>query len=201
MRLGNVTPLDMAVAAMLVLASPLAAAQVYKWVDERGVTNYSNEVPPKTRGSKPPTVVEDRISTYTPDQATTQAVQGARERRNAAAPGGSSTREGQANQRPSTSSAAPPPAVLAADPCATGGNVNCYGYPGYDGVYGRQRPPPRLVQPQLPQGATAGNVNGGNGFIPGLSGQQSQTVITPARTPGASFTLKEDPTDRSRRSR
>ena len=48
---------------LLVLAAPLAQAETYKWVDERGVVNYSNTPPPagsKLAAAAQP--VEDRIS-------------------------------------------------------------------------------------------------------------------------------------------
>ena len=40
---------------------PLAHAQTYKWVDERGVVNYSNTPPPQAAKAQP---VEERISVY-----------------------------------------------------------------------------------------------------------------------------------------
>jgi hypothetical protein len=64
---------------VLLAAVPLAHAQTYKWVDERGVVNYSNTPPPKAAKAQP---VEDRISVYASDPAITQP--GAVERRLAA---------------------------------------------------------------------------------------------------------------------
>src|SRR5262249_58496569 len=46
---------------VVALAAPLAQAQTYKWVDERGVVNYSNTPPPKPAKAQ---TVEDRISVY-----------------------------------------------------------------------------------------------------------------------------------------
>ena len=46
---------------LLVLLAPVAQAQTYKWVDERGVVNYSNKPPPTAAKAQP---VEDRISVY-----------------------------------------------------------------------------------------------------------------------------------------
>jgi uncharacterized protein DUF4124 len=43
-------------------AAAEARAETFKWVDERGVVNYSNQ--PSAAKSSPRTVVEDRISTY-----------------------------------------------------------------------------------------------------------------------------------------
>jgi uncharacterized protein DUF4124 len=56
-----------AVAALLLVAAP-AAAQVYKWVDDKGVVNYSNEAPPN-RNSTVLDAKASRISVYTPDDA------------------------------------------------------------------------------------------------------------------------------------
>lgn len=54
----------------LALGAPLASAETYKWVDERGVTNYSNNPPPSAaRAAKPAQKVEERISTYEQDPA------------------------------------------------------------------------------------------------------------------------------------
>ncbi|MEW6688621.1 MAG: DUF4124 domain-containing protein [Pseudomonadota bacterium] len=45
---------------LLLVAAPLGA-QTYKWVDERGVVNYSNAPPPGANAAKA-TPVEDRVS-------------------------------------------------------------------------------------------------------------------------------------------
>ena len=61
--------------ALLVAAAPLAQAETYKWVDERGVVNYSNSPPPESaKGTIPLQPVPDRISSYQTDPATNQAV-------------------------------------------------------------------------------------------------------------------------------
>jgi Domain of unknown function (DUF4124) len=49
-------------AAALACAGAQAHAETFKWVDERGVVNYSNHPSPGKAGSS--TIVEDRISTY-----------------------------------------------------------------------------------------------------------------------------------------
>jgi len=71
-------------AAILAIVSADAAAQLYKWTDENGVVNYSNTPPAKKPGAKPPVVVEEKISTYTPEKAVTDSIESARAR--AAAP-------------------------------------------------------------------------------------------------------------------
>src|SRR5687767_6475533 len=60
-------------ASLFVLAvagAPVAHAQMYKWVDERGVTNYSNEPPPKGVTAQRVGPVQDRMSTYSPPPST-----------------------------------------------------------------------------------------------------------------------------------
>ena len=68
--------LSSAVAALILATAP-AFAQVYKWVDDKGVVNYSNEAPPNRNS----TVLDPkaaRISVYTPGDALKRA--GASER-------------------------------------------------------------------------------------------------------------------------
>lgn len=62
--------------ALLLAAAPLAQAETYKWVDERGVVNYSNAPPPQSaKGSIPAQTVPDRVSTYQTDPATNQSIE------------------------------------------------------------------------------------------------------------------------------
>jgi hypothetical protein len=65
--------------ALLVAAMPAISAELYKWVDEKGVTNYSNEPPPKGANAKV-IVPDDRLSVYTPDEATKQSIERSKER-------------------------------------------------------------------------------------------------------------------------
>jgi len=53
------------------LIAPLAQAETYKWVDEKGVVNYSNTPPPTATNAA---TVPDRISAYAPDPALHQAI-------------------------------------------------------------------------------------------------------------------------------
>jgi hypothetical protein len=55
-------------ATALALAAP-AGAQTFKWVDEKGVVNYSNSPPPAASATRKAELVEDRISTYESDPA------------------------------------------------------------------------------------------------------------------------------------
>jgi hypothetical protein len=57
-----------------ILAAIPAYAQVFKWVDERGVTNYSNEAPAAGLRRVKPVSVADRISVYAPAPALQRAV-------------------------------------------------------------------------------------------------------------------------------
>lgn len=58
-------------ALILVLAgaAPLARAEIYKWVDENGVTNYSNTPPAARKATARVQSVEDRISVIPSAQA------------------------------------------------------------------------------------------------------------------------------------
>jgi hypothetical protein len=60
---------------LLLAAAPLAQADTYKWVDERGVVNYSNT--PPAAGATPAVAqaIPDRISSYSADPQTNNAVE------------------------------------------------------------------------------------------------------------------------------
>jgi len=62
------------VLVVLLVARPLCA-ETYKWVDEKGVTNYSSSPPANARLAKKVQVVEERLSVYTPDPALSRAIQ------------------------------------------------------------------------------------------------------------------------------
>jgi hypothetical protein len=59
---------------LLLVARPLCA-ETYKWVDEKGVTNYSSSPPAGVKLAKKVQVVEERLSIYTPDPALVRAIQ------------------------------------------------------------------------------------------------------------------------------
>ena len=52
---------------VLLALAPAAQADTYKWVDERGVVNYSNTPPPAA--VKAPQQIAERVSTYQTDPA------------------------------------------------------------------------------------------------------------------------------------
>jgi Domain of unknown function (DUF4124) len=55
-----------------VIAGAPAWAQVYKWVDEKGVTHYSDRAPPKLEAIRKVDIVADRLSFYTPNPPLTR---------------------------------------------------------------------------------------------------------------------------------
>lgn len=57
----------------LALAAP-AGAETFKWVDEHGVVNYSNNPPPAAKAATKLARVEERISTYESDPALLRVV-------------------------------------------------------------------------------------------------------------------------------
>ena len=182
-----------AFAAILLLSAPVTAAELYKWVDEKGVVNYSNEPPAKTKGGKPPTVVEDRLSVYTPEKSVTEAIQRGKDRRGQ--PNAGASREREAVR--SATAVSPPPPPAAYDPCANPNDPNCQPGVLYDGspvFHGRRRQQP-LVQPQLPPGAIAGQIAGPNAYIPGQSAF-APPAVPPARPQTAPLRDKERETSR-----
>ena len=114
-----------------VLATAPASAALYKWVDEGGVTNYSNERPADPKARQKMGRIENRMSSYTPDQRTLKATEIMRNR---------------LNQTLGTRPAEPPPVAYemppqsAYDQCIASGQLGCdtlansyYAayYPGY----------------------------------------------------------------------
>jgi hypothetical protein len=184
--MGDCKHMRTSLALALLLASASAgAAELYRWQDENGVVNYSNTPPPKTRSGKPATVVEDRLSVYTPERSVTDAIE---RRRTQPQPSASFTRPPEPERRVS---APPPPPPIAYDPCANPNDVNCPGYL-YDGapVFNARRRHVPLMQPHLPPGTIAGQSAGPNAYIPGQSGT-APPPPAPSRSPGAGFTLRD----------
>lgn len=168
-------------AAAFAASTPASAQQLYKWVDERGVTNYSNQPPSDPRTVRNVRPVEDRLSVYSPDQGLVQAIedghknfdQRQRERARIEALERQLEAERSARQQ---SAAAEQQSQLAYDRCIADGRPDCN---AIYGVYGPYYPPvivapPRHRRQPIPQavltpGATAGNVTADNNFIPGNS--------------------------------
>jgi len=61
-----------AILLFLAAAAPPVLAETYKWVDDKGVVNYSN-APPAAKAAKPQ-LIEERISTIAPDPSLGPAI-------------------------------------------------------------------------------------------------------------------------------
>ncbi len=183
------TFIPLAIVLVAILAGAPAFAQVYKWVDERGVTNYSNQPPADPKAAKELALVEDRISVYTPDKALMQAVDALHRRSNQALAERIDSLERQLEAERRARQYAAAEAQAAYDPCLGRQGNNC------NGIYGGYYPydpavvfvpfrhrPRRIVQPQLTPGTIAGNVVGMNGFIPGNSAAASARTVPPSRS-------------------
>lgn len=172
-----------------VLAAMLAAnpvcAQLHKWVDRHGVTNYSDQPPAD------PAAVKAYLR---------QAMDAQRNAGDRAAAEGASRPE----MKPGVEPGQPPQAAaVAQDPCSYPRSSGCTeSYAGnlpYYPSYGFPIPrhwPREFVQPYLRPGATAGNVVGMDGFIPGYAGSSTQT-----RTTHGPRALYEAPPARAQRRR
>lgn len=167
--------------ALLLCAYPASAAQLYKWVDERGITNYSDQAPAKAASKQ--LVGEGRVSVYTPDPLLVQAVQAERARAIHDLRTGRRARELQEDwlARQYFASAH----AYAADPCAGDPRCGAYAPNAYlpmGGFLVSRRGPRILPQIDLPPGTTAGNVNANTGYIPGYSAfARGATTTAPRR--------------------
>ena len=187
-------PIRLLIALVAILATAPASAQVYKWKDERGVTNYSNQ--PPTDAAKKVAIVEDRISVYTPDKALTQAIEAARQGSNQALSERVASLERQLeDERRARQYVSPAAAPATYDPCQGGRAIDCNGvYGGYYlyspayaiAPYRHLRG--NFVQTRLKPGTIAGNVVGMNGYIPGNSA--SAGTVFPSRTFHAASTSR-----------
>ena len=175
MKPHRLVPVALAFAAAFA-AAPVSA-QLYKWVDEKGATHYSDRMPDDQKtASKVKSVDNAPLSVYSPDQTLLRAVETARDRANQPAPV-----EPERTARPYVAPTIPPPPVQS-DPCATG---DCGYYYPYAPAYAPRQHGQRLQQAVLPPGAIAGNVNS-PGIIPGNSAQSPGAIQQPVRQPPAS---------------
>jgi uncharacterized protein DUF4124 len=141
-----------------------AAADVYRWVDERGVTHYSDRRPADPHAAdRVERVRGGRISVYSTDRPLAQVVE---------APNAGPAPYLAATSTPSPATFDP---CLAAD-CAVSGVLQPY---PATFVPVRRRAP-QLQQAVLPPGAIAGTLNA-NGAIPGNSAALSPVI--PEATP------------------
>ena len=183
-------------ALALLAHGPAAGAELYKWVDENGVVNYSNTPPPKTPAGKPPSVVEDTISVYTPEKTVTDEIERSRQRLKQPPPPLAGSAPPAVIPPPApvadvrTGGTIGPPAAPAPpyDPCR---NPNDPGCPGviYDSspVFQGRRSRVPLVQPQVPAGTIAGQGAGPGAYIPGQSGTARALPEPPGRSDTAPF--------------
>ena len=177
--------LGLALAAVLAIAATDAAAQTYKWTDENGVVNYSNTPPPKKPGATAPTVVEEKISVYTPEQAVTDSLENARKR--AAAPPPQppvivTTQQpivvDSGGGRVGVIGPPPGPPITTYDPCAYPNNdPRCQVIYAPAPVVTGRRPV------QLPPGTVTSNVGPSPAIVPGQPGLNNPQFPPPARGP------------------
>jgi len=158
-------------------AASAASAELYKWIDERGVVNYSDQPPLDPKAASKLATVEDRISVYTPDQALTQAIESRRQQQGNSALSeriASLERQLEAERRARQTAAA---AVAQPAPCPVG--TDCYGitsaYVPYVPVrsWVRNRVVPQV---ELRPGTIAGTAVGMDGYIPGNSASAPAAV-------------------------
>lgn len=171
------------VLCILLLAHPAFATQLYKWVDQRGITNYSDK--PPAAGVKKPGVIENRVSVYTPDPQLAQAMQAERARAIDDLRTGRRARDIQADWLARQYLAAA--RAYPADPCAGSYDPQCTGYMPYayttGGYLASGRHGPRILpQITLTPGTTAGTVTGNTGYIPGNSAFARGPSIAAPRT-------------------
>lgn len=159
-------------AVVCVLLAPCAATatQLYKWVDQQGVTNYSDQ-PPAVAVRQHGTI-QNHVSVYTPDPLLKKAIAAEHARAIDDLRTGRRSREMQEDwlARQYLAAARPYPDYG----CNASSDPHCAGYTPY--VYplgvpylGGRRFPRVLPQIVLPPGTTAGNVTGGTGYMPGTS--------------------------------
>lgn len=157
-----------------------AHAQVYKWVDERGVTNYSDGPPADPKAKKSVSTVEDTTSVYTPDKAVTQAIEARQQQRKdpLAEKVTNLERELEAERRARLEAAAAAQARPPASPPAEIVN-GYYPYPPAVVIVPSRNRHRNIPQVQIPPGTTAGNVVGSSGFIPGNSAAAARNAPPP----------------------
>jgi hypothetical protein len=178
-------PVSLLLAAVLAAAGSHAAAQVYKWTDEKGVVNYSNTPPPKKPGVKPPVVVEETISVYTPEKAVTDSIEDSRKRAatlpppptHVAPPPGAAAADSTAGNRVGVLGPPAPPPGAIYDPCAVNpADPRCQQI-----IYA---PPPGVVpRRQIPPGTVTSNVGPSPAVVPGQPGLNNPQFPKPSQRP------------------
>lgn len=169
-----------AIALAAILAAASAQAQLYKWVDANGVTNYSNQPPPDRNAVKGLAKVEDNISVYSPDPGLVKAVEDARQNANRQEPLRTRVQaledQLEAERRSRQEQIAAENARAAAyEKCLAAGRTDCnalYGIEPYNPPVvfvpvQPRRPHPHAKQVLPKPGTIAGHVNADSGIIPG----------------------------------
>jgi hypothetical protein len=156
-----------------------AGADIYRWVDQDGLTHYSNEKP-RDAAVRALAVVEDRLSVYTPDPNLTRAIEAFREERREAAELAARARAYEDERGLLTRAA-----VEDRDPVL--------GETG--GVWVAARQGRRLrpfTQPEFVPGRTAGMLVEQHGLVPGTTGYapSRDAGARPQRSATAGFTVR-----------
>ena len=167
-------------ALLLALLAPAAGfAQLYKWVDERGVVNYSNQPPADARGSQRVEQVKDSgVSVYTPDAALQRDIEADKERARRA-----EQEAAQAPRQPAVASLNAPAPAPGSVPVIIQEEIFPYPYYGPARHLRRWRHARPVPQIDLPAGATAGQMAGPNPIQPGLSSQATRYTPRPPERP------------------
>lgn len=147
-------------AALFVFHAGAVAAQVYKWVDERGVVNYSSQMPTDPKSASKAAVIEDRVSFYTPDPVLVSEIEADRQRNIRAA-----------NERPEPRQPAVAMLGTPSQAPSASADTQIYDYPYVvGGGWSRpHRPLHKVPQVHLPAGTIAGASVGLYSIIPGSS--------------------------------
>lgn len=176
--------------AIAILAAPPAGAQLYKWVDERGVTNYSNQPPADPRLAQRVAPVADSLSVYSPDEALLRDMASGRQDRDRVAAERKRALEIELKaERLARERATASQARSTLDACVNVQSIGCTNvspdiYYPYVAPVARPRArhrSKRIDQIRLPPGATAGQVVGPTGFIPGQSASARPPSAPPSR--------------------
>lgn len=167
-------------ALLLALLAPAAGtAQLYKWVDERGVVNYSSQPPADPKAAKRVEQVKDTVSVYTPDPALQRDIEADKERARR-----DQQEAAQAPRQPAvTALNAPAPPPSSAPPVYIQEEIFPYPYYGPARHLRRWRQARPVPQIELPPGATAGTITGPNAIQPGLSSQATRYTPRPPDRP------------------
>lgn len=173
------------VAIAAIIAVSAASAQIYKWVDDRGITNYSNQPPADPQTSPQVEVVASNISVYTPDPSLLEAVEAFRMQNHQIGLNAAAAQASPANQY-----AVPVyvPVPVASDPCADDRAAHCdefyTGYYPYVPVVARRAynaRHKRIPQTWHRRGAVAEQVVGMDGYTYGNSAGAGRFGHAPSR--------------------